>query len=112
MPGVLSAWNRRMDVRWMEGRGLSAQDAADIVGADTGTTVVDLDLEPHLPDRLQVVGEPLGELLDGVHVAWHLHDVLARLQESFPNLIENVVAQILGGLDTQLFERILDQGDR
>ena len=52
----------------MEGRGVSAQDAADIVGADTGTMVVDLDFEPDLPDRLQVVGEPLGELLDGVHV--------------------------------------------
>lgn len=29
--------------------------------------MADGDLEPHLPDGVQVVGEPLGELLHGAH---------------------------------------------
>jgi len=33
-----------------------------------GFRPVDRYFETCLPDRLQVVGEPLGELLDGVHV--------------------------------------------
>ena len=40
----------------------------NVVGPHVGSPLADRDLETRFPNGVQVVGEPLGELLDGAHV--------------------------------------------
>ena len=50
---------------------VSSDEEGNVVGGSATDRVrrtVDRNLEPHFPDRLQVIREPLGKLLDGVHV--------------------------------------------